>query len=138
MYEREMKIRNMVGLAPPGSLGTILLLNGGTANVRNSTTQVFTKSQGPVNGKSSVLGVNDSLSNSTSTLNLKGMLRGSRNTNVKQIPNTNSSENVLSSQNYPNGNIAGNQLRLDQVPLGEQLHTPFNARELLWKTALIL
>ena len=129
----------MVGLATPGGLGTNLLLNNGTTNIRNSTTQDFTKSQGPVSGsKSSILGVNDSVSASTNTLNLKGMILGSRNTNINQNPAANSSENVLLSQNYPNGNIAGNQSRLDQIPLGEQLHTPFNARELLWNTALML
>ena len=36
MYQREMRIRNMVGLAPPGGLGTNLLLNNGTTNIRNS------------------------------------------------------------------------------------------------------
>lgn len=139
MYQREMRIRDMVGLAPPGGIVTNLLLNNGASNIRNSHNQL--------NGtKSSILGVNDSVNASTNTLSLTGILRGSKNTNVNVNQTSvmnGTSENVLSSQNYPNGNIIGNRSsvsvsRLDQVPLGEQLHTPFNARELLWNSTPML
>ena len=122
MYMRELRIRDMVGLPRPGGVNSSQTLN-------LSTTQA--ESQPSLGLRSSV--------NVSSSTSLSGIF-GRTSTRNLAIENN---ENVLSgTTNIPNGNAVltknNSASRLDQIPLGEQLHTPFNARELLWNGQSIL
>ena len=119
LYEREMRIREMVGLNIP----CFNPLNNSQTLLLNSTQN----NNNTINGNKSI-NVNNSI-NVSNSMNLTGMLR-SNNT-------ANSTDNLHTSQNFGTLNLSGNRSapnapRLEQIPLGEQLHTPFNARELLW------
>lgn len=119
LYVREMRIRNMVGLSRPG------VNSSQTLNL--STTQQGSRL---ALGGTGALGVGSSI-NVASSVSLSGIFgrTSTRNLNIEN------GENVLSgTANIPTGRVPKGSTapRLDQVPLGEQLHTPFNARELMW------
>ena len=130
MYMRELRIRDMVGLPRPGGVNSSQTLN-------LSSTQTQGESQSQTQTQTA-LGMRSSVNVSSST-SLTGMF-GRTSTRNLAIENN---ENVLSgTASIPNGNTVlsknNSSSRLDQIPLGEQLHTPFNARELLWNGQSIL
>lgn len=121
LYVREMRIRNMVGLSRPG------VNSSQTLNL--STTQQGSRL---ALGGTGMVGVGSSI-NVASSVSLSGIFgrTSTRNLNIEN------GESVLNgTANIPTGRAptgkGSTAPRLDQVPLGEQLHTPFNARELMW------
>jgi hypothetical protein len=121
LYVREMRIRNMVGLSRPG------VNSSQTLNL--STTQQGSRL---ALGSTGALGVGSSI-NVASSVSLSGIFGR---TSMRNLTIDNG-ENVLNgTANIPTGRVPSGKgstaPRLDQVPLGEQLHTPFNARELMW------
>jgi hypothetical protein len=76
-------------------------------------------------------------SNLSNSLNLSSMFRAGAPDDLIRSRVINGSDNVNSSSHYPNGIAAARNalpvaMRLDETPLGQQLHTPFNTKELLW------
>jgi hypothetical protein len=75
--------------------------------------------------------------NLSSSLNLSSMLRSKQPDDLTRSRVISGSDNLNSSSQYPNGITAARNalpvsMRLDETPLGQQLHTPFNTKELLW------
>lgn len=82
-------------------------------------------------------GAGKGVSNLSSSLNFSGMLRSQQPDELLRHRVINGSDNLNSSSQYPNGITAARNaipvaMRLDETPLGQQLHTPFNTKELLW------
>ena len=132
LYIREMRIRDMLGLPRPfGANGEKTLnLTGTHSGLKGALGQSGTHTPsggGTVGG----LGLRNSL-NLSSSISLAGLFGRSSSTRNLAIEN---GDNVLNTT-VSNGNTpltkSASTSRLDQVPLGDQLHTPFNARELMW------
>ena len=129
-YIREMRIRDMLGLPRPFGVNgeKTLNLTGTHSGLKGGALgQSGTHTPSGAGG----LGLRNSL-NVSSSISLAGLFGRSLTTRNLAIEN---GDNVLNTT-VSNGNTpltkSASTSRLDQVPLGDQLHTPFNARELMW------
>ena len=129
LYVREMRIRDMLGLPRPfGANGEKTLnLTGTHSGLKAVLGQSGTHTP---SGGGGGLNLRNSL-NVSSSISLAGLFGRSSTRNLALENGDNVLNTSVSNGNTPLTKSASTS-RLDQVPLGEQLHTPFNARELMW------
>jgi hypothetical protein len=128
LYVREMRIRDMLGLPCPfGANGEKTLnLTGTHSGLKAALGQSGTHTPGAAGG----LGLRNSL-NVSGSISLAGLF-GRTSTRNLALENGDTVLNTTASNGNTPLTKSASTSRLDQVPLGEQLHTPFNARELMW------
>lgn len=128
LYIREMRIRDMLGLPCPfGANGEKTLnLTCTHSGLKAALGQSGTHTPGAAGG----LGLRNSL-NVSGSISLAGLFGRTSTRNLALENGDTVLNTTVSNGNTPLTKSASTS-RLDQVPLGEQLHTPFNARELMW------